>query len=199
MKAAYKKLGWELKYVITCERGKRGRIHWHMIVNDMHSRKESTAGLVRRLWEWGREYFSPLDSSGDYKTLAEYIIKEYERDLEESGEEPVEKQGYISSRNLVRPVEVTEKVRARSWRKNPGIPDGWELVQGTLVNGTNKYTGLPYQHYTLRRKEDKDAEGGHLHRHDAAGIRKRHRKRDVCHADPAGRGKGARKEGGGGA
>ena len=195
LQGAYKKMGWELKYVITCERGKRGRIHWHMIINDMHSEKESTAGMVRRLWEWGREYFSPLDSTGDYKGLAEYIIKECERE----GEEPVEKQGYMSSRNLVRPVEVTEKVRAKGWRKEPKVPRGWELVPGTLVNGTNKYSGLPYQRYTIRRKEaSAHEEGGHIHRHDPAGVRKRRGERDVHHADPAGRGRRPRAEGGGG-
>lgn len=195
LKAAYRKAGWELKYIITCEVGKRGGIHWHMIVNDCHSREESSAGLIRSLWEWGRVWFTPLDSSGDYKKLAEYLLKDSDGKKQE---ELIEKQGYMSGRNLIRPAEQTEKIRARAWRKEPKAPKGWELVPGTLVNGINKYTGLPYQHYTIRRKGGRNAESGNLHRDHTAGIGKGRGKRNVHHADTAGRRRSARKKGGSG-
>lgn len=150
LRAAYKKRGWELKYIITCETGERGAVHWHMIVNDMHSEADSAAKLIRQLWSRGRVYFSPLDGSGDYKKLAEYIVKEASKRVEE--ENTIEKLSYMPSRNLIRPVVRKEKKRARSWRLEPRIPEGWELVPGTLVNGINKYNGLPYQHYTIRRR-----------------------------------------------
>ena len=88
LRKAYKKNGWELKYIITCETGERGAVHWHMIVNDMHSEKESTAKLIRRLWDRGRPYFSALDDSGDYKKLAEYIGFDLSRGVIKRSEHP---------------------------------------------------------------------------------------------------------------
>ncbi len=183
LRAAYKRRGWELKTIITCETGERGAVHWHMIVNDMHDGKDSTASLIRKLWARGRPYFSPMDESGDYKTLAEYIVKETADRIKK--EETVEKLSYMCSRNLVRPVVDKEKVEAKSWRKEPKPPEGWELVKGTLVNGLNKFNGLPYQYYTLRRlgKEEKNADSRNLHRHKPKRTGKGSRKSNVPDAD----------------
>lgn len=177
LRDAYKKKGWVLKYIITCEIGERGATHWHMIVNDMHDGEDSTAKLLRCLWVWGRPYFSPLDSTGDYSKLAEYIIKESAKRIQR--EETLEKLSYIPSRNLIKPVIKREKRDARSWRKQPRVPPGWQLVPGTLVNGINKYNGLPYQHYTIRKiKEGRNEGSGNLHRNGpertGAGRRKDH-------------------------
>ena len=76
LREEYKKQGWQLKYIITCETGQRGAVHWHMILNNMHSSQTTTEKLVRKHWKLGHSYFSPMDDSGDYKKLAEYIIKE---------------------------------------------------------------------------------------------------------------------------
>lgn len=183
LRKEYKKRGWILKVIITCEIGERGATHWHMIVNDMHAGEDSTAKLIRRLWIWGRPYFSPLDDSGDYSKLAEYIVKESSKRIER--EKTVEKLSYMSSRNLIRPVEKTEPVRAKSWRKKPHVPSGWELVPGTLVNGINKFNGLPYQHYTIRRirKNGKHENSGNLHRDGSSGTGQRRRESDIHHAD----------------
>lgn len=184
LRREYKKRGWALKYIITCEVGKRGATHWHMIVNDMHDGESSTAKLIRRLWVWGRLYFSPLDDTGDYGKLAEYIIKESAGRIARG--ETAEKLSYMCSRNLSRPVGRKEKCRARGWRKMPRVPPGWQLVSGTLVNGVNKFNGLPYQHYTIRKVKGKD--GGYedskgLYRDGPAGTGPRKRKGGLHHAD----------------
>lgn len=163
LRSEYKKQGWELKYVITCETGERGAVHWNVIVNDMHNRKTSTADIIRRLWQRGRAHFTPLDDSGDYQQLAEYIVKETKKRID--GEETAEKLSYMSSRNLIRPLVKEKKVKAKSWRRNPEIPKGWELVPGTLLNGINKFTGLPYQYYTIRREVKDNADSRHIHRY----------------------------------
>lgn len=152
LRKAYKKQGWEMKCVITCEIGERGAIHWHMVVNNMQDEKSSTAELVRKLWAIGRTYFSPLDDSRDYKLLAEYLVKGTVKGIE-SGEN-IEKLSYIVTRNMIRPVEKTEKIRAKGWKKEPSVPEGWKLIKESLVNGFNKFTGRPYQHYTIRREVD---------------------------------------------
>lgn len=155
LKRDYRQQGWELKYVITCEVGSRGAVHWHMVVNNMHNEETDTARMIREAWKMGRPYFSALDDTGDYEKLADYMVKEAARKIDKG--ETVEKMSYSRSRNLKKPVERREKVRASGWRKDPQIPKGWELVPGSLVNEKNKYTGLPYQHYVIRRKE---ADGG---------------------------------------
>lgn len=157
LRNAYKKQGWDLKYIITCETGERGAVHWHMIVNDMHNTYTSTVKMIRELWEWGRVHFTPLDGTGDYRQLAEYIVKETTKRIR--NEETIEKLSYMASRNLKRPQVKTKKVDAKVWRKSPVIPEGYYLVPGTLVNGINKFTGLPYQHYTIRREEGLGAVG----------------------------------------
>lgn len=152
LRAEYRKQGWELKYVVTCEIGERGAVHWHMICNNESNGVTDTARLIHGNWTRGRPYFSILEDSGDYGKLAEYLVKEASKRIERG--ETVEKLSYSRSRNLKKPVERREKVRANAWRTDPKIPAGWELIPGSLVNGVNKFTGLPYQRYVIRRKEE---------------------------------------------
>lgn len=151
LRQEYKRQGWELKYVITCEVGERGAVHWHMVVNNEHNERTDAAKLIRENWTRGRPYFSNLDETGDYSKLAEYMVKEAAKRIDRG--ETIEKMSYSRSRNLKKPVERRRKVRATAWRKEPKVPEGWELVPGSLLNEVNKYTGLPYQHYVIRRKE----------------------------------------------
>ena len=183
LRAEYKIRGWALKYIITCETGQKGAVHWNLILNDMHDNADSTAKLVRKLWKWGRPHFTALDDTGDYSRLAEYIVKETKNRIERG--ETIEKLSYCPSRNLTKPVVRTEKVRAEAWRKQPQIPRGWELVPGTLVNGKNKRFGLPYQRYTIRKKAEKEEPheaGRHLHNRRNKGTRKGKRKGNVHNA-----------------
>ena len=150
----YKRQGWILKYVITCETGERGAVHWHMIVNNCCNEKTSTTKLIWKYWTRGRPWLIPMDDSGDYKKLAEYIVKE-SKDRIEKGQ-TIEKLSYMVSRNLVKPVVVPEKVQANRWSKTPKAPKGWYVVPGSIVNGHNKFTGLPYQYYTIRKLQKGD-------------------------------------------
>ncbi len=149
LRKAYKKQDWIFKYIITTELGERGAVHWHMIINNMSNDRTSTSKLIHQLWDRGRPYFVPLDDNREYQKLAEYIIKETSERIAEG--KTLEKLSYMCSRNLIRPVTKTKKVRCRSWRKMPKAPKGWELDIDSLVNGKNKFTGLPYQHYTIRK------------------------------------------------
>lgn len=185
LRKEYKRQGWELKYIITCEIGERGAVHWHMIVNDCHSDDESTAGSIRKIWNLGRVHFTPLDDTGDYSQLAEYIVKESAKRMEAG--ETIEKLSYIPSRNLIRPKVEREKVDAKKWNREPRVPKGWELVKGTLVNGVNKFTGLPYQHYIIRRKERRiDEDSGRVRRDKPSRKRKGHRTDNVHPPDDTG-------------
>lgn len=145
----YKRQGWVMKYIITCETGKRGAIHWHMILNNCHNEKTSTTKLIWKHWNRGRPWFVPMDESGDYSKLAEYIVKETTKRIEEG--QTLEKLSYMISRNMIKPEVIPEEVRANRWSKKPSAPKGWYVVPESIVNGRNKFTGLPYQYYTIRR------------------------------------------------
>lgn len=154
LRKAFKEEGWELKYVVSCEIGERGAVHWHMVINDEQNAQTSTAKLIRKHWTRGRPHFTALDESGEYGQLADYMVKAAAARIEKG--ETVEKMSYSRSRNLKKPKERRERIRATGWRQDPKVPKGWELVPGSLVNGKNAFTGLPYQRYVLRRKEAGD-------------------------------------------
>jgi hypothetical protein len=144
----YKKYGKELKYIVTTEwEGKA--IHHHLILNDLVTGKITTNKMVRELWEWGRPMFSLLDDTGDYKDLAEYIIKETAKRFRE--EENPNKQRYSCSRNLIRPQPEVEIVKASTFCKDPKPMRGYYIVKDSLVTGVNPYTGFLYQFYTMRK------------------------------------------------
>lgn len=154
----YKKRGWVCKYIITCETGERGATHWNLIINNMSSPKGSTAALIRKHWTRGRPNFKLLDQEGDYRKLAEYIVKETKKRMEK--EETIEKLSYISSRNLLRPVVEPTKVYAQKWRHEPKAPRGYYVVPESVVNGINKFTGQPYQYYTIQKIPEEKEDGG---------------------------------------
>lgn len=181
LKRDFKKQGWDLKYVITCEVGDRGAVHWHMVVNSCHNEATDTAKLIREAWKRGRPYFSALDDSGEYERLADYMCKQAAQRIDRG--ETSEKMSYSRSRNLKKPVERREKVRASGWKQEPKVPEGWELVEGSLLNEVNKWNGLPYQHYTLRRKEGDRGKGESVRKDDLQGTKKA--KRSV-HVPPRG-------------
>ena len=153
LRKAYKRQGWELKYIITTETGERGAVHWHMICNEEQNDKTSTVKMIRELWKRGRPYFVPLDDNREYGQLADYIIKETSRRIEEG--KTLEKLSYMISRNMIKPVERKKKVLAAGWAEKPKAREGWMLDENSVVNGRNPYTGMPYQHYTLYRIQER--------------------------------------------
>ena len=154
----YKKRGWEFKYIITCETGSRGAVHWHMITNNMQDGVTSTWDIIRKYWTRGRPWMVPMDENREYGQLADYIVKETGKRIKQ--ENTIEKLSYMASRNLIRPVEKKKKVDARRWNAVPVPPKGYRLKEESLLNGFNKYTGLPYQKYTLYRIDDGKRKGG---------------------------------------
>lgn len=145
----YKKQGWICKYIITCEVGSRGAVHWHMILNNKKSESDSSWDIVRRNWNRGRPHMVPMDDNREYGELARYIVKETAKRIE--SELTLEKLSYIASRNLDKPVERKKKSDAKKWLNPPKPPKGYELIHSSVVNGINKFTGYPYQKYTIRK------------------------------------------------
>lgn len=144
----YKKTGHELKYIVVTEYEAKS-IHHHIIIN----RVEGTSELMQKHWRLGRVHFTPLDDNGDYKQLADYLIKETERTFRNP--DSANKQRYTRSRNLIIPEPIKEIITAKTFMKQPKAKKGYYIVPESLHQGINQFTGYPYQTYTMRRMERK--------------------------------------------
>lgn len=143
----YKKNGFALKYVLVTEYENKA-IHHHMIINNVNDGEETTSDYIRTLWKSnGNPKFVPLYDNGEYKQLADYLIKETEKTFREKGS-PV-RQRYSCSRNLVTPKPHSRlRTTKNGWKMNPKPRPGYYIDQDTLYNGMDKL-GYLYQRYVM--------------------------------------------------
>ena len=150
-----KKDGLELRYIWAVEVGKKGAIHFHAIANRLDLtyftkqwRRQTVDGSGGRVWQkLGTVYCIPLWTDGQYKDLANYIIKQTSQTFRAMGGKR-----YNASRNLRKPKETVKQVNASTWRKNPKPPKGYIFDPSfPLENGVCEITGIPYQRYGLIR------------------------------------------------
>lgn len=145
LRAEYKKLGEDLKYIHVTEY-KTTAIHHHLIINDVDNKNISK--LVRKLWEYGNPKFTSLDGTGQYKRLAEYLIKETSKTFK--SHEGGHMQRYSCSRNLKKPVSKTTVIKnAKRWSQTPKAKKGYYIDKETVENGISLWTGRPFQRYTM--------------------------------------------------
>lgn len=144
MRKAYKKAGYQFKYIYVTERGKQGACHHHLIIEDIAEPDLNTKKMVLKFWEYGSKAFIPLYEDGEFENLAEYIVKKETK-------EEAEGCTYSRSRNLIVPEPQREIIHRRRWQREPRPEKGWYIVPDSLVNGENPVTGYPYQHYTMRK------------------------------------------------
>lgn len=142
MRKVYRDEGRELKYVETAEVGERGALHIHMVINDVDIRK------IERLWKYGYVSSKPLDSSGQYRKLAEYFIK-YAQKTRKTADK-IQSKAYNCSRNLKRPQPRKRIMRGRSFRKEIKVPAGWYLDKESVREGITE-EGYEFLYYTLIR------------------------------------------------
>ena len=144
MRKAYKKAGYQFKYIYVTERGKQGACHHHLIIEDIAELGLNTKKMVMKHWQYGSKAFIPLYEDGEFENLAEYIVKKETK-------EEAEGCTYSRSRNLIVPEPQREIIHRRRWQREPKPEKGWYIVPDSLVNGENPVTGYPYQHYTMRK------------------------------------------------
>lgn len=149
MRKAYKKAGYEFKFVCVTEIGKRGAAHHHIILEDIATPELNTTKMITKFWKHGGSHFKPLYEEGEFERLADYLTKEQGKEC-----------NYTRSRNLIVPQPRKEKVYHRKWDGEPKPEEGYYVIKDTLVNGTNPVTGRPYQHYMMRRKGGSDGSEG---------------------------------------
>lgn len=133
LRVRYRKAGHELKWMAITERGSRGGIHHHLIVNRIPDGDK----LIKELWPYGKAWMELLYEDGGFNDLAEYMVKQTEEAAEAK---------YSHSRNLIKP-----EPEVRYYKKpiKIRIPEGYYLEKESLVEGINPVTGFPYRHYTL--------------------------------------------------
>ncbi len=142
MRNAYREAGHEFKYICVSEIGSRRAVHHHLIIEDIAAEKLSTKKMAAQLWKNGSQHFTPLRQDGEYKELAEYLVKE-------KGKEG-QKCRYTRSRNLTVPEPKREKVYGRKLDEEPKAQAGWYIIKSSLEVGVNPASGRPYQRYMMR-------------------------------------------------
>lgn len=143
LRCDYRKAGEELKYIITTE-WRHSAIHHHLIIN----RISGTTEMIRKRWTKGRPRMTPLDDTGDYMKLAEYFVKETQRERVNGREKG--KQSYSCSRNLIIPKPKVEKIYARDFKDEPKPIKGYYIIKESVVNGITPF-GYKFQYYTMAK------------------------------------------------
>lgn len=151
MRKEYKKFGADFKYIQVTEY-ETTAIHHHLVINDVEGQRIEK--LVRSLWKFGGPKFVPLDNCGQYRELAEYLIKETARTHKKKNGGQMQR--YSCSRNLINPKPKTQIIKkANSWQADPKPLKGYYIDPKSLFNGVNPFTCREYQKYTMIKIPEK--------------------------------------------
>lgn len=140
LRKIYKKENAVFKYVWTAEVGKRGGAHIHMVVSPIDIR------LLKNIWQYGWTTIKPMDSSGQYRRLAEYFIKYFQKTRDT--DEQIQKKSYNPSKNLIRPVPKKKPMRGKKFSCEIKVPRGWYLDKDSVRQGITA-DGYEFMYYTL--------------------------------------------------
>lgn len=147
---AYKKKGYELKYIQVTEYEK-SRIHHHYILNSVPG---ITVSDIQSIWRNGLVRCTPLEDNGYYKELSDYLIKETSRTF--NTDSRVYGKRWTSSRNLQKPEVTTETIKIKNEMEFLTVPQndkGYELIKGSEYRGLNEVTGKEFVTYAMRKIE----------------------------------------------
>lgn len=143
LRKCYRQQKKELKYVETSEVGERGGVHIHMVINDIDIRD------IKGLWKYGFVSAKPLEDTGQYRKLAEYFVKYYQKT--KGTDEQIQKKAYNCSRNLMRPEPIRKVMHGERFRKEIQAPGGWYLDKESVREGVTA-DGYEFIYYTLIQK-----------------------------------------------
>ena len=136
-----KKQGKQFKYIAITERGKRAAaLHHHVII-------EGDSQILDELIAvWGNHIkISQMYEEGAYKDLADYFCK-----IETKEEQTKGKSKYHRSRNLKEPLQRVAFAQG-TIKDDPVVPEGYQIIPDTLVNGFNELVGVRYQHFMAKK------------------------------------------------
>ncbi len=145
LKRRYLNEGKEMKYVYVIEVGEKSSRHTHIVLNGISIK------LIQDCWQYGRITCTPLDRSGDYRRLANYLMKYSDKTFRNVG--AAMKTRYSRSRNLQLPkIKKTLVKKASTYRKEPVAKKGYEIITDTVEHGVDMF-GYPFMKYSMVRLE----------------------------------------------
>lgn len=140
----FKTIGSQLKYISVTEY-KRKAIHHHIVLSACNAK------VINQLWgahvSHGHVHLSILDNTGQYRLLAEYLIKETDQTFRERNGAYFKR--WNGSKNLVHPKPKVEKISAKKWRTYPIPKKGYYIETDSVETGVNSMTGLVWHRYTM--------------------------------------------------
>lgn len=144
LRTAYKKAGYELFWIGRTEVGKRGGLHHHMIINRIPDSDILISQAWQKIQRAGKVNFTPLREKGQFKDLAEYIVKPDKED--EMGKKVIQS-AYSHSRNLKVPEPDIRRTTIKKIVTYPEPTPGYYIDKDSVCQGRNPVTGREYLHY----------------------------------------------------
>ena len=136
--------GHTLKWIGRTERGKRGAVHHHLILNRIADTDIIVSVAWKKIKESGRAKMELLYEKGQFKDLAAYITKA--DDVDENGDS-VTRSNYSRSRNLVIPEPEIRRTSLKKILFEPEPAPGYYIDKDSICQGINIVTGREYLHY----------------------------------------------------
>lgn len=154
LRLEYKKQGEQLKYIYTAGRGKRGNVHYHMVINKIDT--EILTNVWRKI-TGARVHIEHL--YGNFKKLANYLVKNSQETFYSN--DKIHQKRYCTSHELQRPIITREIIRSIKWNVNPKPIKGYILDKTSVYNGygyfdnNGCYASTRIQRYTLIKVDAK--------------------------------------------
>lgn len=143
LRKEYRKRGYELKWIVRTEVGKKGAAHHHFLVNRIPDGDVLIKNCWRKITGAGFPSYKHTHEEGGFKALAWYITKP----PDESGEESI--RNYSRSRNLTIPEPEIKRALKKEMVNYPIPIPGYYIDPDSVSMGVNPITGQEYQHYIM--------------------------------------------------
>lgn len=143
LRTRYKKQGSEMKFIYVMEIGEKGSRHIHFVLNKID------VGLIQDCWPHSRITCTPLDDTGNYWKLANYLMKYSDKTFRTVG--ALMGKRYSRSRNLSLPIiKKTVVKKSSSYKAVPTAIKGYSIVSDMTESGVDAF-GYPFLKYVLVR------------------------------------------------
>lgn len=141
LKTLYRKHGVILKWIEATEY-ENERIHHHFVIS-----KGVDLAEIKETWGHGKIIVTPLYEEGNYRKLAEYLIKETSKTIK--GNNPFGKKRFRCSRTIKNPPVFREEVKANKLISDPKPIKGYYIDQDSVYKGVNPETQRQYIEFIM--------------------------------------------------
>lgn len=128
------------KYIVVTEYENK-RIHHHLVCTAMN------VDVIEQAWKHGFVNFKTLDRNGNYKRLAEYLIKETDKTFRLP--DSVSKRRWSGSRNLVMPEVRRELTNYRELNESIVPVVGYQIDEDSIRRYDHRILGVECLEYIM--------------------------------------------------